>query len=263
MPVILASIAGQLLIAGLGEALARGDEAKAQEVRAQIAAKYGAQALPHFETAVAEQAKALPGEDPALRTSQMNALGALEREYQMGGNTDADKAALDLARQDVSAKSASDVGTIQQQLASRGTGGGLGGAYLSMQAAQGGTNALGRIDQQNVVDARKRALGALESGANLAGNMRGQDLGYNTAQSAIDRFNSGMRWDAQRARTQDVQRAYENEVGKDVRVGNAQQGVAQGHQQNADNTRRTFGAVAGAVGDATDAYGNRKKRGDE
>ena len=241
---------GQVLLSALGEAFAAGDDAKAQAIRKQIADKFGSAALPQFEHVAAQQVSQLAPADDSLRRSQMDALGSLEREYRMGGMTDADKAAMELAANRTAAQVSGDAATVQQNLAARGMGGGLGGAYLTMAASQAGANALGQQALASQVEARRRALAALESGASLAGNINQQDLARAQAQSGIDQFNARMRFDAQQANNNNAQATWNAQNTSLNNWADAQNNVAGGYQNQANSTRRVFGSAGQAVGQA-------------
>ena len=203
IPIIMAiaGIAGSIASA-IGRAIAEGDYAKAQKLREDAVKEYGPEMEKQLTRLTAEQQGQTElsnvSEDSQLRGSQLNALRALENEYQTGGMSAADEAAYRLAQNQVAGRAGSDYANINQMLARRGQAqGGMNAAALYSQAGQTAANALGDMASQQQIAARQRALAALEGGAALAGGVRAQDYGIAAdrakAQDTINAFNARLK----------------------------------------------------------------------
>jgi hypothetical protein len=249
------------LVAAIGAAIADGDQQEADRLRQEAIRQFGPNFAPKLDRLVTEQAQGLTAEDPAIRGRQLRALEQLENVYQSEGNTQADRAALALASNAAAAKSLSDVGTLQQQLASRG-GSGASNALLSAAAAQGGTNALGEMGMRNQVAGRQRALSALESGAGLAGQVRGQDAQRASALDSLNRFNTAMRSDTARFNAGQQQQEFHNRFDvAQVRAGLAGSVEADRAQRTRDLAGGLGSSVASAGETWADWMDGRKRRG--
>lgn len=232
-----------------------GKDAEAQALRQKMLDQYGPELLPHLERAEAQQmgpsALASMPEDDTLRRSQMNALSELENIYASEGMTDADKAALELANNTVAARANADAAQASQAMAQRGVrNSGLGYA-LNIQGQQNAANTLGNMARQSQVDARSRALRALEAGAGLAGNIRGDDFRraseLSGAQDRIAMFNATQRADAQRYNLGLSQQDFDNKMLlANARTGVAG-GVAAGYERAGQSARETGAGAANAM----------------
>lgn len=241
-------------------ALADGDRAKAQMLYEKAIDEYGPEVAPELDRLISEQQDNTEfdgvNEDPRLRSSQLNALRSLENEYQTGGMTDADKAAMRLAQDAVSARAGSDYSDINQMLARRGQQmGGMGAAALYSQAGGNAAHALGQMGGQNQIAARDRALRALEAAAGLAGDVRGQDYRVSSdrarAQDAINAFNTRNRQDTNVFNSGLQQQDIENQVMlKDKRNHwrGRLAGQYNGNAERLDETGAGFGQASNSLG---------------
>lgn len=108
--------------------------------------------------------------------AQKRALGDLQNVVSSEGMTDADKAAMDLARmQSAQAESARQKG-LEQQFAARGMGGGGSEMAMQMMGGQGLSQQLAMQNAASQVAARQRALQAMQASGQLAGQGRGQSF---------------------------------------------------------------------------------------
>jgi hypothetical protein len=129
----------------------------------------------------------------------MQALKRLQDISQAGGMTDQMKFRLALANQNAAQQARGQRGALQQQMQARG----LGGSGLNLASQLGANQAAvqGRAMQGlgAAAEAERRALQTLQSGAGLAGNIRGQDMQRKQALDAIRRFNAANRMNTQQA----------------------------------------------------------------
>lgn len=132
-------------------------------------------------------------EDPSLRLAQSNALQKLQ-DVSRGGLRPEDRAAYNQLRSENERALQGKIGQIQQGFQSRGQGGQ--GAELAAQlmASQEGANRASAQGDQISADASRRALEALSSSGQMAGQIRGQDFDINRTKAAAEddfqRFNA-------------------------------------------------------------------------
>lgn len=244
-----------LLINGISEALAAGDEAQAQQLREQVAAQYGPELLAQVDAQVAQEAPASEfgdvSEDPSLRGRQLSAVDALRDIYDNEGMGRADQEALGLAQDAVSQNAQSRARSLANSMRQRGmSNSGLEGALMT-QASQDSGNALATQGLQAQQMARQRAFQALNASAGMAGDIRGQDAGFGFQRAGgvdtMNRFNAGQRQQAQDQR-------FRNRMSVLDARGGALMGQAGGLEKRAGNARRVGGAAAGAVQDAAGVF---------
>lgn len=248
--------------------ISAGQEAEAQKLRKQILDQYGPEMLPHLERAEAVQMhgsalEQMP-EDDSLRRQQLDVMSELENMYSSGGNTEADKASMELANDAVAGRAGADAAQAQHAMSQRGVqNSGLGYA-LNVQGQQNAANTMGTMARQNQVSARDRALRALESSADLAGNIRGDDFRHSeTLGSAEDRiamFNAAQQSDANAYNRGINQQEFDNEMLLNQARAGAANGVATGYERAGQAARET----GAGLGNAALTYGmwgeERKKK---
>jgi len=258
-------------VVGLITALiSAGKDAEAQALKESVVAQYGPEIIPHLERAQAEQ---VPGstlagmpEDDSLRRRQLDALSELENVYRNEGTTPADVAAMQLASDNVISQANARASQYGQAAIQRGmVNSGL-AAALQSQGQQDATNALAGASRQNAVDARSRALRALESGAGLAGSIRGQDFqraqSIAEAQDRINAFQAQLNTDANNYNLSLPQQNFENLMQVLNARANAVNGVAAGLEGQADDIR-AGGAGASNAALTYGMWGDSKKKGDK
>jgi hypothetical protein len=193
------------LVGAIGGAIAEGDFEKARALRQQALDEYGEDILPVLDRVVAqevgESAFAQLTEDPSIRGAQTDVMDELRNVYESEGMTDADRAALQVAQNEVAQRAASDRASLQQRLARTGQTG-----NAALEAAAGATisgDAVGATADMTLraqMAARQRALQALTARGGLAGDVRGADLAFGSArasgQDRINLFNASQRADA-------------------------------------------------------------------
>jgi hypothetical protein len=180
---------------------------------------------PEMESVVTLGPSAMQGvsTDPALQAAQMAALNKLMGISDAGGRDAQFLSEQARLQNDVNANLRGNTGAIQQNLATRGFGGGMSEQVARQMAAQSGANRQAQMELDANAAAQQRALSALSSGAGLAGQMQGAQFSQGAqkaqAQDAISRFNA--------ANTQDVYGANTDRTNS-AKLGNLQsaQGLA-------------------------------------
>ncbi len=255
-----------LVTSVMGALIGAGEDAKAQQVRQEAMDAYGPELLPHLEQAQAQQIDGTAfgqlQEDGTLRSRQLETLAGLENVVENEGMTEADRAANQLAFNDASGRTESVTRGIQNSMAQRGQTGGPADYALQLQAAQGSTNQAANMARANTGDARMRALRALESGGNLAGQVRGQDYrrlsDLAEAQDHSNQFNAGQRGAAQAYNLGLPQQEFDNEMLMNNSRANASNGVAAGYERGGQAARDT----AGGLSQGMITWGTKKKEGE-
>ena len=134
--------------------------------------------------------------DPALRSSQLAQLAALENLRDQGGMTLTDKANLQRIQNDELQKERGQREAILEGARQRGTSGSGMELMALLQSNQAGTNRQSQRDLDIAGMAQDRALQAGNQAANLAGNVRGQDFSQDAqiaaAKDAAAKFNASM-----------------------------------------------------------------------
>lgn len=256
----IAAIAASLI----GSLIGAGEDAKAQQVREQVLQNFGPDILPHLDRAVANtvQGTAFTGlrEDDSLRSKQLEAIARLENVVDSEGRTQADIAANQLAQDSAAAGRMSDYASLQQSMAARGLAGSPVDFALKGAAAQGAANVAGRMGRQNAVDARGRALQAMEGIGTLAGNVRNADYrrlsDVASAQDRLNTMNNGIEREAQFHNLELAQKEFDNRMAQLTAQGNVANGVAAGYERGANAARQT----AGGVGQGLITWGTQKEK---
>lgn len=254
-----------LIAKGISEAVNAGDRAKAERLAAQ--------AVDQFKFDVPELAKLAPtpvqssldtGTDDAVRALQLRALDQLGAEAS-GGMTAEDAQAMAMARNAAGQVDAGLRGAAQDRAAARGLGGSMTSYLGDLQGAQAGANAVGAMDAQMAADRRARQLQALGMLGQAAGDVRGQGMARASAQDALNRFNSGMAFDAARGNNANAMQRFDAQM----KLGNARADAMRAESDRlsgkAARTGRDWAAageaVAGGAQAVGDAYGYGKSRG--
>jgi hypothetical protein len=169
--------------------------------------------------------------DPELYARQIRALNEFQNQYDTGGMTSADKAALELNQRDAAQFSRAQRDATAQRMASQGQAGSGLSRAMNIAGEEAATDRAYYGGRQNQVDARQRALQALQ--ANLAGSsgLRGQEMNRMNSKNAINQFNAN--------NTMQFNRDKLNAAGE----ANNQ------YQQNYDRKRETLGNVFQGIGD--------------
>ena len=250
IPLIIAGIAlaASVAAAGIGRAVASGKEAEAKKIYDQAVADYGDDILPHLQ-------KELDGKLPKSafekltqgegRQAERQTYKDLRDVYAKEGMTDADKAAMRLANNEVNAKAQSQYQAVQQQLAARGGAQNPAmAAALYSQAGADSLNTLGNMAAQNQIAARQRALQALEASGGLGQAMANQDVQQADAMDRINMWN----FDQQKAlRQQDFLNTMHQRDARNA----ARNKIAEYYMRQGDRDMQT----AAQVGNAFSTFG--------
>lgn len=132
--------------------------------------------------------------DPRLKDSQMGSLAALDEIVQGGGMSARERAQLGHVQSDVAAADRGRRDAILQNMQARGMGGSGMELLAQLQSNQAATDRAAQQGLDIEAQAQDRALQALMSQGQLAGNIRGQDHGEQAqaaaARDAISQFNT-------------------------------------------------------------------------
>lgn len=250
--------------------IAGGQEQEAQRLREQIAAEYGPQVLPDLEKAVAQEAgpSAFEGltADDTGRQTQLDVDQELANIYDSGGRTQEDEAAFNVARRGVSQRAAQRAGDAAITAAQRGQTAGPMGAVLASQSGQDELEALAGLNAEVAASGRQRALQALMSRGQMAGQMRGQDWQQLSeranATDLMNRFNASQRQGVETFNRGLPQQQFDNNMGRLAAQSAAINGQAAGLERQAAGTRQMGAGLANSAlsyGQAWD-WGQKKKK---
>lgn len=234
--------------------IAMGENEKAQALRQQIADEYGDDILPELDAAIAQEVGPSAFETMTMptegRQSQMEIDQELADIYDTAGQTEADRAAYDVARREVSRTAASNAADAQMVAGRRGMGGGA-AAALASQGGQDELEALAGLDARIASDARGRGLAALNARAGNAAGMRGGDWNELSGRAgAIDlnnRFNASQRQQTGLVNAGLPQQDFNNRLAMLAGRSGALNGVAGGLDAGADRTRQTGAGLANSA----------------
>jgi hypothetical protein len=233
--------AGDALGALIGEALAAGDYARAEQLRQQQMDLYKGIAQPQDFTRQGASAFDSIQMDPRLKAARM---AALQRMQQIGleGGMDVESRAANQEAQDQAAGFArGQQGALMQSMQSRGMGGSGMEAAAALQGQQAGSNMLAKSGMQAAADARKRALAALSGSADMAGDLSRDEYGMAAdkahAGDAISRFNA-----------ENANQFQQQKFGNAMDVAGAESGVYGNEMQDAEERAARKKALARGIG---------------
>jgi hypothetical protein len=137
--------------------------------------------------------------DPALRQTQLKALGKLSEIGDAGGRDAQFMADQSRLESDVNAQVAGREGAIQQNMATRGMSGGMSELVARNIASQEGANRNAQMGMDLKAQAEARALDSLMKSGQLSGQMQGQDFEQAASKAqaadAIAKFNAANKQD--------------------------------------------------------------------
>lgn len=190
-------------------------------------------------------------EDPRLRQYQMQALEGLGETVASKGMTAEDAAAYNRARQAAGSIDSGLRGAAESQAAQRGMGGSTASLMSALSAGQAGVNRSSQMGTDAASDARQRYMQALNSLGDSSGQMRGQEYGIASrraeAQDAINRFNTGMRWQNAMHNQGLSQQNFENQMGLAGGRSNAYNSTASAYDRRGDTAEKTAAKWGGAT----------------
>ena len=256
------------IIGAIGGAIAEGDYAEARRLRQQALDEYGEDMLPVLDRVVAqevgESAFAQMTEDPAMRGAQVEVSDELRNVYESEGMTDADKAAMQVAQNEVAGRASGDIANAQQRLARTGqTGNPALEAALAASISGNAVGATADMAGRAQIAARQRALQALTARGSMAGDVRGQDLQFQSAkaggQDRINLFNASQRSDATNQNNANAFGASNAKMSLADRRNNARGMLAQDSMARGQRTAAAAAGAGEAVSSFGGAYGDFKK----
>lgn len=173
-------------------------------------------------------------EDPRLRDAQLGALTKLQEIADEGGMNLQDKARMAQIQQEVGADDKGRREAIMQSMARRGAAGSGSELAALLQGSQASTNRQAMEGLNVQAMAQQRALDSIMQGANLGGQVRGQDFDIAArraqAQDSINQFNTNLRNQAQsnnvnrKNQSQQFNLQNQQQINNDnVKMGNFQQ----------------------------------------
>lgn len=265
---IAAGVASAVLpaiLSEIGEAVAAGDERRAEELRAQYRAEIERIQGPQFEQATAQEVgpSAMGGvsTDPALRAAQMSALRRLQEVGDLGGMDPESKAALAEAQQEGMRQEQAQRAAIMSSARARGMGSSGQTLNAALIGQQGSADRQAMAGVQAAADARRRAMAALTQSGQLAGQVRGQEWGEQTdkarAADEIAAWNASARERAGARRDQQAMSTAGFGMDKARMLGGATEGDIAAARDRAERKRRkwqNYGSAAGAAAGGMGGY---------
>jgi hypothetical protein len=270
---LLASAGGAALNAAggaIGGAAAGDDRARQRALIEAILKDYDNIDVPELQTVNAETLgpSAMEGvsTDPRLRGEQMAVLERLGRLSETGDDA-VTKAAMnkilgDLARQESAGRNA-----ITNNMRARGVSGS--GAELAAQlsAHQGNADRAQTAGLEHGAQAQRRILDALSGRGQLAGSLRQQDFGENSAKAqardAINRYNAGSREKATYYNAQLPAQQFALKMQKLAGKSTAARGAADQAGRDGDRTANMWAGIGNAGNTAMTGLAGHLSRRDE
>lgn len=235
----------------IGALIAAGQDAEAQRIRSQTAAKYKDLPLPVLDRVVAQKLPPDAADRYLKATQSTQAQGDVLAKFMdvvnQKGETAEDRAAYLRMQNEAGGIANAAQSAVQRGLAARGLAGSGLSAALQQQGAQAAANAANAAGVQSAADARQRYLQALQQSGALASQMRGQELSAYQAQDAINQFNARQQAEADARNQMLPQQQFDNEMTKLAGEANANAGVASGYERGAQGTRSTAAGVGNAA----------------
>lgn len=238
----------------IGEAIASGDMARAEQLKQQAVAEYGDGVLPRLEQAQAQEVGATElgniKTDGVGRGAQVSALERLAS-FADGGFSPEDAAEQRRVVDESAGVAARQAAQGEQLAAARGLRrSGLSQA-LNMQAAQGGAQSAADASAQLAAQRRQRQLQAIGMMGSQGGALRGADYGEQadraTAQDAINRFNANMRASALDQRNRNAMAQYDANMRLKGARNNARGDLAGFYSGRGEQNRQTAQDIGAGV----------------
>lgn len=256
--IVAAAIAGGVAAAAaataaaVGKAVADGQADEAKKIYDKAVEDYGDDILPELNKKLS---KSLPESafksiaQSEGRQGMRETYSDLRDVYKKEGMTDADQAAMNLARKETSGRASQQYAQLQQQLASRGQANNpILMAALQADIGASELDALSTANMQSQVAARQRATQALGQAGGMAQAMGQQDVAAADAMDRINMFNFDKQ---QQLRQQDFQNMMAVREAKNA----ARYKNADYYTKQADRTERMFKQFGDAAMSAGEAVG--------
>ncbi len=257
MPIIAVAMLIQAGVSLAGMAVSAEQEASARRLLREAQARFGRIDQPALEAVAAEtlgpsEAGAVTG-DPRMKSAQMAALSKLQALGDSGGLDLADNAAINQVTGQLARRDSAGRASLMNSRAARGLSSSGDELAMALHGQQSSNESAADFGSKTLGQAQRRALEAMISGGQLAGNIRNQDFGENfrTAQARdeISKYNASARERAATSRNDVAQRQYQNAMDKATAMNTGLYKESESDQAGAQRTRNTYSA-AGAAGTA-------------
>lgn len=238
-----------MIMSAIGSAAANGDYQKAHDLYQQYMDQVNASSAPQFkqQTAQEDLDPDQIGIDSSGRTAQSNAIGQLQSFVDQNGLDASARAGLQQAQGQTEQQNQANRGAIMQGMARKGMQGSGSELSAMLQGQQGASNQERNAGLDIAGQAKQRALGALQTQAGVAGQMRGQDIGIQTqnAQAAQQRalFNAKMRDATQSANNAGQFTGYDAQLAHLQQQGQAEGQVAADDKERAKRTQGQYSSI--------------------
>lgn len=194
--------------------------------------------------------------DPESLRAQRDALANFQRMGRDNGGVEM-RAATNAAEVGAGQAARAQTEGALAALRARGMGGSGQALAARLQAGSNAANTQATVGQQGAMDGRRAALSALQSGAGLATNMRGQafqqDAAKAGANDAVSRFNAANSNDMARFNVGTTQQGFNNRARVAGMANDARLGAADRARDDAERRRRIAHGAASSAGDALQA----------
>lgn len=238
----------QVITSAYGDQASGADYEEAFKLAQRALADAQGISLPELQKAMAEeQARSEFSniqEDPRRVSLQDQALDVLSREVQYQGMTPEDAKAYQQMRSEAGSIEAGLRGANDARMRQRGMASSMGAYAGGLAAAQAGANSANEMGLGIAADSRRRYLQAADELGDLSTQVRGQEWGQAaqgaSAQDAINRFNTGNRWDAQKYNLGLGQQNFQNQLTKLGAVNQARGNLGSEYKQRGDYKRYIY-----------------------
>lgn len=277
MIAMLVGLGVQVLGPIIGNLLASGDKESARKLMEGARERYNSVDAAKLDRIVAQHVGpsamngAVASQDPNLRADQLGSLDALDRVIKGGGESLADRAALNKTLGAGDRSAAANRNAIMNNMHAQGLGGS--GIELASQEAHQQDAAQNAHDAalERGGMAQRRALDAIMARGQLAGGIRGQDFGEKSAaaqaQDHIDQFNATTAQNADQFNAQQGNQEWNDnfaltgaKAGADTAYANTLTGNAAATNQAAQGVSNGVSYAAGKVADYDEEEQARKKK---
>lgn len=246
--------AGDLIGGLIADAISRGDYEAAERLMQEASKTHSGIQL----SGDAEQMGGSEFDDIGLDKDSMDARRLALREFQkvgLEGGLDAEsRAAMSEAQGQAASYERGQRGALMQRAQERGLGSGALNASAQLISQQGGADRMSQAGTQAAADARRRALQALQTSAQIGQGLTQDEYRRSAdraaALDAVNRFNTSLRSDAQTRRfQQQMDLADASQRGKLMEAGTYEE-RARKRKETGSKAGRATGGVLGAAGDA-------------
>lgn len=236
---------GDIIGTIIGELLAAGDYAKAEQLALEAGRNFDNIALPGEAEKMGPTAYERISVDPRIRSARMSAMDRLLQSGLDGGMDVESRAAIEEAKGQAGQYEQAQRGAIMADAARRGLTGSNMSIGAQLDASQAGANRVGMEGMRAAADARRRAQESLLSSGQLAGGIErdeyGQQRDLAANRDAIAEFNA-------RTANDWAQQNFNNQMTLQGKRYDADLNEADVYQKKGDKTVRTARGIGRAGG---------------